>query len=186
MKLIVGLGNPGKQYQNTWHNIGFATLEKLSEQFGFSDFKKSVKFKAEITKGEVAGETIILVKPQTFMNNSGLSVAAIANFYKIKPIDIIVIQDDLDLAAGKLRLAKDSSAGGHNGIKSIIEQLGTKDFMRVKVGIKTELLTKVDPADYVLMAYKKIPEISKLIKTAAEATATIIETGLAKAMNKYN
>jgi PTH1 family peptidyl-tRNA hydrolase len=187
MKLIVGLGNPGKKYSQTWHNLGFEVLTLLRQELNLAEFKKSIKFKAEITKGEFNGETIILAKPQTFMNNSGLTVTAIAHYFKIAPTDIIVIHDDLDLPLGKIRLTHNSSAGGHNGIKSIIEHITSQEFSRIKLGIKTELLEKIDPADYVLTNWlKNSQEVSGVIKTAAEAAEEIIISGLTKATNKYN
>lgn len=188
MKLIVGLGNPGKKYDNTWHNLGFATIEELRAVMDMPPLKKSVRFKADISVGTYAGERIVLAQPLTFMNNSGESVQAIASFYKIKFSDITVIHDDIDLPLGKLRLAKESSAGGHNGIKSIIDHLGTKGFNRVKIGIKTSKLEKILAADYVLMSWDKSEKITikEQIKNAAEAAKDILELGLEKAMNKWN
>lgn len=188
MKLIVGLGNPGKKYERTWHNLGFAVLDLLQQELGFADFKKSVKFKGETTKGEVGDETVILLKPTTFMNNSGLSVEAISSYFKIKPADIIVIHDDLDLPLGKLRLAVNSSAGGHNGLKSIIEQLNSKAFYRIKIGIKTELLSKMDSADYVLAGWSKEQKtaVQEQLKKAAESASDLLAIGPAKTMNKWN
>jgi peptidyl-tRNA hydrolase, PTH1 family len=188
MKLIVGLGNPGKKYERSWHNLGFAVLDLLRKELNLTDFKKSVKFKGEITKGEVGNETIILLKPTTFMNNSGLAVAALSSYFKIKPKDIIIIHDDLDLPLGKLRLATNSSAGGHNGLKSIIEQLGSKEFYRIKIGIKTELVDKINPADYVLTGWDKEQSIAvkEQLKKAAEAANDLLAIGPAKAMNKWN
>lgn len=188
MKLIVGLGNPGKKYEHSWHNFGFAALEEAREIFGLPPLKKSARFRAELSEGLFEGEKIILAKPLTYMNNSGESVKALAGFYKIKPAEIIVIHDDLDLPLSKIRLAKDSSAGGHNGVKSIIEQLATKDFLRIKIGVKTNLLEKIPAEDYVLAAPDKTerPAAKKQIKNAAEAAKDIVELGLEKAMNKWN
>lgn len=188
MKLIIGLGNPGKKYEQTWHNLGFSAIEKIRQDLAWPEFKKSIKFKAAISKGELNGETVILAQPQTFMNNSGLSAAAIASYFKIAPTDIIAIHDDLDLPLGKLRLAADSSAGGHNGIKSLIEKLGTKNFRRVKIGIRSELLSKINPADYVLMAYDKKNKktVDEIISQTAQAVQDLLSLGLAKAANKWN
>jgi len=171
MKLIVGLGNPGKKYDSTWHNAGFMALSELQQMLNFPTFKKSIKFKGELTKGEVNSETIILLRPLTYMNLSGSSVRILAKYYKVKNQDLIVIHDDLDLPLGKLRLAKDSSAGGHNGIKSIIEELSGKNFDRIKIGIKTSGLEKIAAADYVLMKADKaqLPLLLDQTKTAAEA-----------------
>jgi peptidyl-tRNA hydrolase, PTH1 family len=187
MKLVVGLGNPGKQHNNTWHNIGFMTIDVLADILNAPKAKKSTKLKAEVM--EIAGdEKIILAKPLTFMNLSGVSVAALAKFYKIKTKDTIIIQDDLDLPLGKIRLAYNSSAGGHNGIKSIIEHLKTQEFCRVKIGIGTEKLKLMDPADYVLGTIAGDQE--KIIKTqvekSAEAVLEAIKTSPTRAMNQYN
>lgn len=188
MKLIIGLGNPGKKYAGTWHNLGFSAVEELREVLDLPAFKKSAKFQADVSDGAYGQEKIILAEPLTYMNNSGNSVKAMANFYKIKPTDIVVIHDDIDLPLGKIRLATNSSAGGHNGVKSIIERLGTKNFNRVKIGIKTERLNKVDAADYVL---EKIPSANRktaneAIKKAVSALETAIVMGYERAMNEYN
>ena len=186
--MIVGLVNPGKKYERTWHNLGFAVLDSLQQELGFADFKKSIKFKGETAKGEVGDETVILLKPETYMNNSGLAAEAVSSYFKIKPEDVIVIHDDLDLPLGKLRIAFDSSAGGHNGIKSIIEKIGSKKFYRIKIGVKTELLAKIDSADYVLAGWSKEQKsvVQEQIKKAAEAASDLLATGPAKAMNKWN
>jgi len=188
MKLIVGLGNPGNKYSQTWHNLGFAAVDELRALLDLPAFKKSAKFQADISEGDYGGEKIILAKPLTFMNNSGDSVQVISAFYKIKPADLIVIQDDIDLALGKMRLAIGSSAGGHNGIKSIIEKLGGKNFNRIKIGIKTSQLELMDAADYVLAKpakeYKR--QAQEQIKNAAVAAKDILDMGLSMAMNKWN
>ncbi|MFA5020788.1 MAG: aminoacyl-tRNA hydrolase [Patescibacteria group bacterium] len=188
MKLIVGLGNPGKKYDRSWHNLGFSAAEELRRILDLPAFKKSIKFKAEVSAGSDGQEKLILAKPLTFMNNSGDSVSALASFYKIKPADIIIIHDDLDLPLGKIRLAADSSAGGHNGLKSIIEKLGTKNFNRVKIGIKTPGLEKIEAADYVLTTPIKSDriQVKEQIKKAAEAARDLLAIGLAKSMNKWN
>ena len=132
MRLFVGLGNPGKQYQLNRHNIGFMALDVLVERHKFSGWAK--KFQGEIADGTLGGEKILLLKPQTFMNLSGQSVQGAAAFYKIKPEDIVVFHDELDLAPGKLRVKKGGGAAGHNGLRSIDEHLG-KDYWRVRLGI---------------------------------------------------
>lgn len=188
MKLIIGLGNPGKKYDGTWHNLGFAGLAELRVILDMPPLKKSDKFRADICIGTYGGERIILAGPSTYMNSSGESVLALAKFYKVKFSDITVIQDDIDLPLGKIRLAKDSSAGGHNGIKSIIEQLGSKDFNRIKIGIKTSKLEKIEAADYVLMKPDKDDKVivKTQAKNAALAAKDILESGLEKAMNNWN
>jgi PTH1 family peptidyl-tRNA hydrolase len=146
MKLIVGLGNPGREYEKTRHNTGFIILEELRKLWDFPDFKFEKKFNSEISvnlllpAGEGArradeGQKIILAKPQTFMNNSGQSVKKILDFYNLSTEDIVVIQDDLDIEKGKFKIATDSTSAGHHGIDSLIEQLGTQKFRRIRVGI---------------------------------------------------
>lgn len=184
MKLIVGLGNPGKKYEQTWHNIGFAVVEKLREDWHFPSLKKSWRFNALIAAGDINGEKIILAQPQTFMNNAGRAVKAIAKYYKIPTEDIIVIHDDLDLVLGKMRFASDSSAGGHNGIKSLIAELGDKKFVRLKIGIRTDKLEKIDAADYVLMKWDHKAE--EMLGSNASAIYDYLTLGPAKAMNKWN
>ncbi|MFA5124547.1 MAG: aminoacyl-tRNA hydrolase [Patescibacteria group bacterium] len=188
MYLIMGLGNPGKKYESTWHNLGWLTVENFRQLTDLPQFKKSAKFQAEISAGEVNGEKIIVAKPLTYMNNSGISIGALAKFYKIKTENIIIVHDDKDLSLGRLRLSQDSSAGGHNGVKSIIEHLNSQKFLRVRLGVKTPLLDKVSTADYVLMKWNKneMMAIKEQTKKAAEATLAIITDGLAKAMNQYN
>ncbi|MEI8103582.1 MAG: aminoacyl-tRNA hydrolase [Candidatus Moraniibacteriota bacterium] len=143
MKLIIGLGNPGKEYTCTRHNVGFLMAEYLRSQWSFPDFSLNKKFSAEISEGLLGpeklrlgvNEKIILVKPNTFMNLSGVAVRALLDFYKLSPADIFVIQDELDIPFGTYRLAIDSSAAGHNGIKNIIEHLGTQTFTRLRIGL---------------------------------------------------
>ncbi|MDQ7009380.1 MAG: aminoacyl-tRNA hydrolase [Candidatus Gracilibacteria bacterium] len=147
MKLIIGLGNPGKQYEKTRHNVGFIFLDKLASENNFSDFKLETKFKGEISEGRFEGEKTILIKPTTFMNLSGESLRKIVDFYKIDLEDIIVIYDDKDMDFGKIRFRETGSAGGHNGIKSIILHFG-KDFKRIKIGIGYD--NKYDVSDWVL------------------------------------
>lgn len=187
-KLIIGLGNPGKQYQNTWHNLGFLAVDEMQKKWGFEKFKNEKKWQAEISIGQFNNEKIILAKPQTFMNNSGEAVVKIAKYYKIKLDDIIVIHDDVDLGLEKIRIAKDSSAGGHNGIKSIIQQIKSQNFIRIKIGIATDRKNKMESADYVLSRFglfqkKKVKEITKKITSAIEV---IITDSLESAMNQYN
>ena len=143
MKLVVGLGNPGKQYENTRHNIGFRILDKY-----LGNVKWSKKFNGEYYETNINGEKYIFLKPQSFMNLSGGVVSSFAKFYKLDYKDILVIQDDLDLEVGKLKLKANSSAGGHNGIKDIIKALNTDAFSRIKVGVSHD--RSIDTKDYVL------------------------------------
>ncbi|MBT4120812.1 MAG: aminoacyl-tRNA hydrolase [Candidatus Magasanikbacteria bacterium] len=165
MKLIVGLGNPGKRYEKTRHNVGFMILDKLREKLGSSGWSLSKKFNSETSGLTLNGEKVILAKPMTFMNASGQSVQLIAHFYKVAPEDIIVVHDDKDLKLGDVRVQEDRSHAGHNGIKSIIEHIGTQKFTRVRVGVASENEKKMrDTAKFVLHKFgyfekKKVEEI---------------------------
>ncbi|MBU0545815.1 aminoacyl-tRNA hydrolase [Patescibacteria group bacterium] len=150
MKLIVGLGNPGKEYQNTRHNVGFLLAEKLVSNLQFSNFKLEKKFNAKISAGLHNGSKIVIAKPQTFMNESGLAVRAISDFFKLAPSDIIVVHDDKDIALGEYKIQTDRGSAGHNGVKSIIEHLGTQNFTRVRIGVAPETREIDDTADFVL------------------------------------
>jgi peptidyl-tRNA hydrolase, PTH1 family len=139
MKLIIGLGNPGKQYENTRHNTGFMIVDRLREIAHFSDFKLEEKFNSLVAeKKDSSGETVYLLKPQTFMNSSGQAVKAMANFYKIPLENISVIHDDLDITLGEYKISADNSAAGHNGVQSIMDELGTQKIIRYRVGIEGE------------------------------------------------
>lgn len=135
MKLIIGLGNPGKQYTQTRHNAGFQALHFLCEHFGFEKFHLESRFHAEISVGTVHGDKYLLVKPTTFMNQSGTTVRLLLQYYKMTQNDIVVIHDDLDVAPGTLKTTFSSRAAGHNGVQNIIDQLGTQDFFRIRLGI---------------------------------------------------
>ena len=176
--VVIGLGNPGKKYEATWHNLGFLVLDGLTG----GKFKKSAKFQAEVSV-----EKNILAKPLTFMNNSGIAVNSLMKFYKIPPTDLIVVHDDLDLPLGKIRIVSESSAGGHNGVASIIQQIGTKKFVRIKIGIKTARLEKMDPADYVLEKIGKEKKVVPgILNQAIQAIDIILEDSVESAMNKFN
>ncbi len=188
MKLIIGLGNPGKKYQKTWHNLGFLTLEKLQENLGLPKFKPAKKFESEISTGRLGREKIILAKPLTFMNNSGRAVEKLKKYHRLKPKEIIIIRDDLDLPLGKIRIAKNSSAGGHNGIKSIINYLKSQNFVQIKIGVKTPK-TENQPAEHYLLENRRLsqkPKINQVIKTAAEATEETAGNSPETAMNRWN
>lgn len=186
MKLIVGLGNPGKEYEKTRHNIGFDIVDKLADELSFPLFKE--KFKGLISEKTIDGEKVILLKPQTYMNLSGDSVVQVANFYKIDiKKDLVVIFDDMDLPLGKLRIKINGSSGGHNGIKSIISNLGS-DFYRIKFGIG-RAKEKNENINFVLGKFSKedseVVELS--VKKGVLALCDII-SGLEneKIMQKYN
>jgi len=162
MKVIIGLGNPGERYQFTRHNAGYLVIDGLQKKWGFGDFSLNRRFQAEISKGKGYGGDILLAKPATYMNNSGDSVRFILDFYKLSANDIIVIQDDIDLPLGKLKIATDSGAAGHNGIQDIIEKIGTKKFIRIRIGIANEKIrTVIDPSDFVIQRFSE-SEIEQL------------------------
>lgn len=157
MKIIVGLGNPGKEYANTRHNVGFLALgkivEKLEKENVKVEFKLEKKFDAEIAKIKMGGEDVLLVKPQTFMNLSGKAVKKVIDFYKINPLkDLIVIYDDIDIPLAKVRVRSEGSSAGHNGLQSIIDELGTDRFMRVRIGIGRPSNEMLKIEDWVLQA----------------------------------
>ncbi|OGH84595.1 MAG: aminoacyl-tRNA hydrolase [Candidatus Magasanikbacteria bacterium RIFOXYA2_FULL_44_8] len=158
MKLIIGLGNPGKEYMRTRHNAGFLALDELAKQLECttSDWKESKKAKALYCKTTIDGTSVELLKPQTFMNDSGISVAYAAKNHNLKPTNIIVIHDDKDIPLGEYRDQTDRSAAGHNGVKSIIEHLGTQNFRRIRIGVATPEMAKYDDkADFVLGKFSK-------------------------------
>ncbi len=186
MYIIVGLGNPKKEYENTRHNIGFDVIDKLAEQENISVLEK--KHKAVIGKGYVAGQKCILAKPQTFMNLSGESVRELVDYYKVdETAELIVISDDISLDVGQLRIRKKGSAGGHNGLKNIISHLGHDTFMRVKMGVG-EKPKGYDLADYVLGHFtadeRKVMDVAA--GRAADAIRMMITQDVDAAMNEYN
>lgn len=186
MYIIVGLGNPGKQYEHTRHNVGFDTIDVLAERYHISVDAK--KHKALYGKGMIEGNKVILAKPQTFMNLSGESVRELIDFYKADETeDLIIIYDDISLDPGQLRLRAKGSAGGHNGIKSIIAHLGGQEFKRVKVGVG-EKPKGFDLADYVLSRFPKEErgKVDAALERAADAVVKIITDDMAAAMNEYN
>ena len=186
MYIIAGLGNPGKEYENTRHNIGFDVIDRLAEEENIAVMES--KHKALIGKGYVAGQKVILAKPQTFMNLSGESIREIVDYYKVDDTaELIVISDDISLDEGQIRIRKKGSAGGHNGIKNIIANLGTDRFMRVKVGVG-EKPKNWDLADYVLSPFTKDerPLVNLAIEHAAKAIEQMLNGDVDAAMNEYN
>lgn len=185
MKIIVGLGNPTAQYAGTRHNVGFSVIYNISDTYNIKVDTK--KHKALIGKGVIEGEKVILAMPMTYMNLSGESVRELVDYYKCDAEDIIIIYDDISLDVGKLRIRTKGSAGGHNGIKSIISHLGTQEFTRIKVGVG-EKPSKMELADYVLGRFSKEeqPVIRDSADRACQAAAMIISEGAPAAMNKFN
>jgi PTH1 family peptidyl-tRNA hydrolase len=185
MYIIAGLGNPTREYEKTRHNAGFEAVDILADKLGTGVTEK--KHKAFYGTGRIGAERVILSKPQTFMNLSGESIRAMADFYKVEPDHIIIICDDINLAEGRLRIRVKGSAGGHNGLKSIISHLGTQEFLRVRVGVG-EKPKEMDLADYVLGRFPKIQEelMTQAYKEAAEAAIMIVRDGAEAAMNYFN
>lgn len=185
MYLIVGLGNPGEEYEKTRHNLGFRVVNELASRLGLKSLKS--KHQSFIGEGTIAGHKVILAEPQTFMNNSGATVRGILAWHKIDPKKLIVIYDDVDLSVGQIRVREQGSAGGHHGIESVIAHVGTSEFARVRIGISRPSLTG-DVADYVL---QEIPPAQRepletAVITAADAVEAIVADGLPAAMNKFN
>jgi peptidyl-tRNA hydrolase, PTH1 family len=185
VKLIVGLGNPGKQYEETRHNVGFKVLDLLADRVAVRVDK--VKDQALVGEMGCAGEKLLLIKPQTYMNLSGQAVGSIARWHKVKAEDILIIYDDLDLPVGKVRIRARGSAGGHNGIKSLIAHLGTDEFPRIRVGINKPPVGIPVP-DYVLSNFlpNERESIGEAIVRSAEAVQTWLEKGIIAAMNHYS
>lgn len=186
MYLVAGLGNPGKQYEATRHNMGFDTIDYLIEEYKVP--QGGVKFNAMYGKPMIGGEKVILMKPLSFMNLSGGPIRDMVNYFKIDPeTELIVIYDDIDLDPGQLRIRKQGSAGGHNGIKDIIRQLGTEKFLRIKVGVGAKP-KGWDLADHVLGRFSTEDRklVDEAIGKAAKAVDIMIEQGADAAMNEYN
>ncbi len=184
MKIIVGLGNPGAQYANTPHSVGFEAVDAIAASIGASwELKKA--YDALLARSSFAGQQVLLVKPQTFMNLSGNAVAPLVRYSNAKPADLLVIQDDIDLPVGRIRVRKNGSHGGHNGIRNIIERLGTSEFARLKLGVGKDksnvvahVLGKFDPTSRAVM--------DQVVAASVEAAKAILADGPDKAMNVWN
>ena len=186
MKLIVGLGNPGKEYADTRHNIGFRCINRFAKRHGISLSQRGSQ--AQFGIGEVEGQKVALAKPQTFMNLSGRAVKLLKQRFKTLPGDIWVIHDDLDLPLGKVRLSYGGGSGGHKGVESIITELGSRDFPRIRVGIGRPPEDGQDAVDYVLsdFDYDEREVIEDTITRVAEVILCLLDEGMTAAMNKYN
>lgn len=183
MRIAVGLGNPGREYANTRHNLGFMVIDELARRHHAEAFRR--RFRAEIASALVESEKVILVKPQTYMNLSGHSVREVRNWYHAEVTDILVVHDDLDLTFGQLRMRARGSAGGHNGLASIVEQLGTRDVSRLKIGIGRG---RSAPRSHVLTRFSKREEgdLQKIVSAAADAVEIWLESDILEAMNVVN
>lgn len=184
MKIIVGLGNPGAEYANTPHSVGFETVDKIAAAAGVA-WEEKRQYKCLWTRVAIGGQSCLLVKPQTYMNLSGESVAPIVKYQNASAADLIVVQDDIDLALGRLRVRKNGSCGGHNGVRNIIERFGTQEFTRLKLGVGKDksnvvgfVLGKFDPASRAIM--------DREVAGAVQAVIALVKEGPDKAMNKFN
>ena len=184
MKIIVGLGNPGAQYANTPHSVGFEAVDAIAASIG-AVWEEKRQFKCLMARGTFAGQPVMLVKPQTFMNLSGESVAPVVKYHNATPADLLVIQDDIDLPVGRMRVRKNGSCGGHNGVRNIIERLGTPEFARLKLGVGKD---KSNVIAHVLGKFsppaRKV--MDDVVTAAVEASAAILRNGADRAMNAYN
>lgn len=184
MKVIVGLGNPGAQYANTPHSVGFEVVDAIAAELGV-EWETKKAFSCLMAKGVFAGMPVLLVKPQTYMNLSGDSVAPVVKYHNATTADLIVVQDDIDIPLGRIRIRKNGSCGGHNGIRNIIERLGSQSFIRLKVGVGKDrsnvighVLGKFDPASRTT--------VDKVVSASVQAVASILRDGADKAMNVFN
>lgn len=185
MYCIVGLGNPGKRYAETRHNVGFILVDHLAETFQVALSRK--KWDSLIGRGYIGQEEVLLAKPLTYMNRSGLAVSQILHFHKISTRDLLVVHDDLDLPLGRIKIVRSGGSGGHKGVASIIEALGTQEFSRLKVGIGRPL-PPMEPEQYVLEPFsgEEKPIREELILRAGTAAAIIVQEGMDTAMNRFN
>lgn len=185
MKLIVGLGNPGYEYYLTPHNLGFMAVDRLAEAAGVEISRPESQ--ALVAKASIGGADALLVKPQTFMNLSGVAVGRLLAKYELGPDDLIVLADDADLPLGALRIREQGGAGGHNGLKSIIGAAASDEFVRIRMGIKPEH-DVADLSDYVLSPFRKagLESVAEMIDRAAEAAEVILREGIQTAMNRFN
>ena len=184
--LIVGLGNPGREYEKTRHNCGFRAVDLLAEQLGVKIDK--LKFQGLYAQANYNGGKVFLLKPQTYMNLSGRSVLQLSAYFNIPPQRIIVMFDDISLEPGRLRIRPNGSAGGHNGIKSIIQEVGSQEFPRVKIGVGAKPNPNYDLADWVLSTFSANEEkaLAVALKNAADAALAIIDKGVPEAANRFN
>lgn len=184
MKMVVGLGNPGRQYEQTRHNVGFMTLDILGGRFGAP--KATLKKKAFVAQIAITDRAVLLVKPQTFMNDSGDAVGPLCHFYKLQPSDVLIISDDVDLPFGRLRLRERGSAGGHNGLRSIFAALGTQEIPRLRIGVGRS--HDRDTRDHVLAAFSRedAADLPDVLAQAADAVERVVRDGIVAAMNSVN
>lgn len=183
--LVAGLGNPGDRYAQTRHNIGFIAVDELSRQY-LIPINKS-RFDAEYGKGSILSNQVVLVKPQSFMNRSGFPIQKLAAYYKVPIANIVVIHDDIDLDLGRIMLVKDRGHGGHNGIRSLIDVLGSRDFIRIRVGVgRPDITSGVTGHVLGTFSSQEADEIKRITKETLKACTTILDKGIIRAMNLHN
>ena len=187
MKVIAGLGNPGAQYANTPHSIGFEVADAIAREIG-AEWRASASFKGELATGVFAGQKVLLLKPMTYMNLSGDSVAPVVRYHNATPADLLVISDDIDLPVGRLRIRVGGSAGGHNGLKSIIERVGTPAFTRLRVGVGRDTHDRSEVIGHVLGKFDPTTRavMDQVVQAAVQAAAAIVSTTPQAAMNAWN
>ena len=188
MKILAGLGNPGKEYESTPHSIGFDVADAVVREMAVT-FRKVMSFKGELADGRFADGKLLVVKPMTFMNLSGDSVAPVVKYHNATPADLVVVSDDIDLPVGRIRIRKGGSAGGHNGLKSVIERLGTQDFIRLKIGVGRDRNDRSKVVGHVLGKFDRDTRalmVSKIVPAAVKAVEQIFSEGVDAAMNVWN
>ncbi len=186
MKVIVGLGNPGRQYENTRHNIGFIAIDRIAEKLGIQVNRS--KFRSTVGEGMTGGEKVLLVKPETYMNDSGLAVHDVMDFYKLDPEDLIVVYDDFDIPEGSVRIRPFGSAGTHNGMRSIVRLLGSDRFPRVRIGTGKSGMEQRELIGFVLGGFSKdeVKVMEEAVDVARDACICWAESGIDLTMNRYN
>ena len=186
MFIAVGLGNPDQKYKNTRHNIGSEILENFQKENGFPSFGISKKLNSSISKETIKDKEIILAQPQIFMNKSGEAVKSLINYYRLKIANLIIIHDDIDLPLGKIKISKDRGSAGHKGVESIIKELKTKEFIRLRVGIQPQKGKPRNPQKFVLKKFTRKENSPQIAKEASQALKVILIEGIETAMNKFN
>ncbi|MFC1789530.1 aminoacyl-tRNA hydrolase [Patescibacteria group bacterium] len=188
MIIVLGLGNPGEKYQNTRHNVGFQTLDVLQKENNFPDFKLSRKFNSDITKGVLSGEKVILIKPRSFMNNSGKPAKYLMKFYDLQTSNLWIIHDDIDLPIGKFKIVKNRGSAGHKGVESIKNELKNNEFIRFRIGIQPKIGKPKSSESFVLQSFDKSEKksLKNVIKKTAEAVNFSLKENIEKAMNEFN
>ncbi len=186
VKIVVGLGNPGRKYEGTPHNVGFDVVDCLAQRSSHK-LRGSLRFKAQTAKAVVGTESVLLVKPQTFMNLSGEAVGAVMRYHKVNPSDVLVLLDDVDLELGRIRVRSSGGSGGHKGLASVIQHLGVEEFVRIRMGVGRGR-AEADVVSHVLSQFDSAQSktVNGMIERAADAVCVVLESGVEMAMNRFN